>query len=157
MMIEDDGDVIRGLGFVALYAAYLEEQIDDLLTLLSAIDTNNTQVRPWQISKKIKYAIKLLKKLDASEFPGLEQDLYTCLQLFEDRNELIHGRIYANIGRPHTLKSGRDLPDREVSSMELYRLANEFLAFRDEISRPMIFKLPRELQSAVGPGFEGSK
>ncbi len=38
-MIPDDGDIVRGLGFVALYAAYLEEQIDNLLTMLAAIES----------------------------------------------------------------------------------------------------------------------
>jgi hypothetical protein len=109
-MIEDDGDIIRGLGFVALYSGYLDEQIDDLLTMLSVTDLNNGRQRPWQISKKIKHAVKLLKRLDVSEFPELEQNLNTCLQLFEDRNELIQGRIYPNIGLPHTLRSGRALP-----------------------------------------------
>lgn len=28
MPINDDGDIVRGLGFVTLYAAYMEEAID---------------------------------------------------------------------------------------------------------------------------------
>ncbi len=33
MPLQNDGDVVRGLGFVALYAAYLEEQVDNLLLI----------------------------------------------------------------------------------------------------------------------------
>jgi hypothetical protein len=32
-----DGDIIRGLGFVTLYSAYLEEQIEDLLKMLDLL------------------------------------------------------------------------------------------------------------------------
>lgn len=142
-MIEDDGDIVRGLGFVALYAAYLEEQIDDLLAALSIVDSNAK--RPLQISRKIRLAIKLLKRLNPFVFQELEVNLNKCLQLFESRNELIHGRIYANIGRPTTLKSGRSQPDREVSSNELYDLANDLFDIRSAIYQPIIFQLPREL------------
>ena len=34
MPLNDDGDLIRGLGFVALYAAYLEEAVDECLACL---------------------------------------------------------------------------------------------------------------------------
>ncbi len=38
MHIENDGDIVRGLGFVTLYAAYLEEQIDNLLFMLDPVE-----------------------------------------------------------------------------------------------------------------------
>ena len=37
-MQKDDGDIIRGLGFVTLYSAYLEEHIDALLSLLGPVE-----------------------------------------------------------------------------------------------------------------------
>ena len=80
------------------------------------------------------------------------KDLRTCLELFEDRNQLIHGRIYANFDRPETLKSGRcNIPDREIQSEELYALANEFDDFRAAIYRELIFKIPRAVNKYVKP------
>ena len=38
MALVDDGDVIRGLGFVTLYAAYLEEAVDECVDVLLAAD-----------------------------------------------------------------------------------------------------------------------
>ena len=99
-MLNDDGDVVRGLGFVALHAAYLEEQIDNLLIKLIHVDPYDEKKQRWPISKKIRHAVNLIKKLDTSEFPDFEADLQTCIELFEDRNKLIHGRIYANFDRP---------------------------------------------------------
>ena len=41
MPLQRDNDVVRGLGFVALYAAYLEEQVDNLLFILQSVVRNN--------------------------------------------------------------------------------------------------------------------
>lgn len=145
-MIRDDGDIIRGLGFVTLYAAYLEEQIENLLIMLAQIDPYDEAKQRWPISRKIKQAIKALKRLDADEFSDLAAYLRTCLDLYKDRNELVHGRIYANFDRPDTLKSGRpNVPDREVKSAELYELATQFEKFRMAIIRPMIIKIPNTI------------
>ena len=141
--MEDDGDIVRGLGFVTLYASYLEEQIEALVDLLNVYKEYNGG---WQISKKIKHVIATLTEFDEEQFSDLISDLNTCRQIFKDRNKLVHGRIYANINRPDTLKSIRpNIQDREVESSELYQLANEMNEFRSEIYRPMILKLPRAL------------
>jgi hypothetical protein len=142
-MLKNDGDIVRGLGFVALYSAYLEEQIDNLLTKLGQVEEYNENKQRWPISRKIKHAIKIIEKFESTVFLNLVANLQTCIGLFEDRNKLIHGRIYANFDRPETLKSGRpNILDREAHSEELYKLANEFDAFREAIYRELIIKIP---------------
>lgn len=42
MTLVDDGDLIRGLGYVALYSAYLEEAIDEVFLPL-----------PWRMRRII--------------------------------------------------------------------------------------------------------
>jgi hypothetical protein len=146
-VIENDGDIVRGLGFVTLYSAYLEEQIDNLLIQLSPIEEYKEDKQRWPISRKIKLAKKIVRKLDFEGRDDLIQNLTTCKELFEDRNELVHGRIYAHFDRPDTLKPGRpDSPEREVESEELYRLANEFDDLALVIYRPIVFKIPQAIQ-----------
>jgi hypothetical protein len=126
-MLIDDGDIIRGLGFVTLYSAYLEEQIDDLLLKLNPFEMLCEDRQRWSITRKIKHAKNVLSKLDNDKFDNLIKNLDSCLALFNRRNELVHGRIYGGgIDRPNTMKSGRaNTPDREVNSSELYLLATE--------------------------------
>lgn len=151
-MITDDGDIIRGLGFVALYAAYLEEQIDNLLMMLSPVETYDKKKQRWQISRKINHAIEVIEKLDTKEFTDYIADLRTCQVLFKERNEVIHGRIYGNFDRPDTLKSGRqNIPDKLISSAELFKLANEFEDFRTALYAPMIFKIPKAVTKYSQP------
>lgn len=146
-MLENDGDIVRGLGFVTLYSAYLEEQIDNLLTLLHPIEEYGEEKKRWQVSRKIKHVKQIVENLNFEGRDDLIQNLSRCKDLFEVRNELVHGRIYANFDRPDTLRSGRsNTPDREVDAEELYRLANGFNDFRSEIYRPMIFEIPKAIE-----------
>lgn len=148
MPLQNDNDVVRGLGFVALYAAYLEEQIDNLLFLLRPIEPFPESEQRWPTSRKIEKAKRLVATLAFEYLDALLTDLDASKQLLEWRNEVIHGRIYANFDRPDTLKSGRpNIPDRVVESGELYELANNLALARASIYRPMLFQIPQSLQA----------
>ena len=118
--------------------------------MLDPIETYDKETQRWQVSKKIRHAIKIIKTLDAQEFPDLVENLRTCIDLFEDRNKFVHGRLYGNFDRPDTLKSGRpNVPEQEIHPDELYTLANALSAFRAVIYRPMMFKIPRALYAKL--------
>jgi hypothetical protein len=145
-MLQNDGVIIRGLGFVSLYSAYLEEEIDNLLTMLHPIEEYGEDKQRWFISRKIKHVKKIINRINFEGRDDLIQNLDICKKLFEDRNKIVHGRIYANFDRPDSLKSGRaNIPDRNIDSGELYQLANEFDDFRSAIYRPMVIKVPRAI------------
>lgn len=146
LLLNNDGDIIKGLGFVALYAAYLEEQVDALLFMLQPVEPFAEAEQRWPISKKINKAVRLVAPLVFDYQADLLADLCRVRDLFESRNEVIHGRIYANFDRTDTLKSGRpNVPGRQVDATELYALANDLFAARSALQRPMIFQLPQAL------------
>lgn len=148
MPLSDDGDIIRGLGFVALYAAYLEEQVDNLLIMLEPLEASPELKHHWPISRKIDKSKSLVRMLefDCREF--LLESLNHSKSLFEKRNEVIHGRIYASFDRPDTLKSGRpNVLNRQINSAELYELARNLASVRGEIYRPMVFQIPRAIKA----------
>lgn len=147
-MIQNDNDIVRGLGFVALYSAYCEEQVDNLLFMLNEIEEFTESEQRWPISRKIKKAKSVSNKFDFENRKDLISILDAAKDAFEKRNELVHGRIYGGFDRVDTLKSGRpNTPDRAVEAEELYNLANYFEDLRGEIYRPMIFKIPIALNS----------
>jgi hypothetical protein len=146
MAIQADDDPVRGLGFVTLYAAYLEEQIDNLLIMLQPIEAFPEQEQRWQTSKKIEKARRLVATLTFEYRDGLLDDLDSSRSLLEWRNEVVHGRIYAHFDRPDTLKSGRpNTLDRSIDAAELYELANSLSSIRDCLYRPMLFQIPAAL------------
>lgn len=146
-MLNSDGDIVRGLGFVSLFAAYLEEQIENLRSMLCAIEAVTERESKWPISRKIDKIKTILQNFDFETRDELLASLAACEQLFDRRNEVIHGRIYATFDREDTLKSGRPfVPERQVNAQELYDLANNLQAIREEIIRPMLFKMPRAIE-----------
>ena len=61
--LADDGDIVRGLGFVALYSGYLEEAVDECIAVLQAVDPEaNHRIGRQPISEKIRYC---KRRLDA--------------------------------------------------------------------------------------------
>ncbi len=147
-MIQNDNDIVRGLGFVTLYSAYCEEQIDSLLFMLNEIEVFTEREQRWPISRKIRKARSISNNFEFEGRESLIANLDAAKEAFEKRNELVHGRIYGGFDRVDTLKSGRpNTPDRAVEAEELYDLANYFEGLRGEIYRPMIFKIPRALNN----------
>jgi len=140
-------DVIRGLGFVALYSAYAEEQADELLKRLAPAEPFDYSIQSLPISKKLRHAARAIKKLGSAELDNLNAVLLNGPALFEKRNELGHGRFYAGRnGKPDKLKSGRaNTPDREIDAEELYELAKAFKNYAAELRRPTLTKIPRVL------------
>jgi hypothetical protein len=151
-MLQNDNDIVRGLGFVALYSAYLEEQIDNFLFMLSEVEQFTDEEQRWPVGRKIKKAKAIASTFDFEGRDDLIANLDVAKEAFEERNKIVHGRIYANFDRPDTLKSGRpNTPDRVVEPAELYELANHFSDLGGEIYRPMISKIPRALASHKKP------
>ena len=147
MPLHRDDDVVRGLGFVALYAAYLEEQVDNLLFMLQSIGPVPESEQRWPTSRKIEKAKRLVRRLVFEDRDALLINLGASKKLLDCRNEVIHGRIYANFDRPDTLKSGRlNTPDRIIKPDELYDLADNLAEARLALYRPMIIEIPRAMQ-----------
>jgi hypothetical protein len=152
-MLQSDGDIIRGLGFVTLYSAYAEEQVDELLHQLSVIGASASDCRRWPVSKKLKHALELTQQLHATQLSDLEQTLSYGPTLFEKRNGVVHGRIYAGHQSTDTLRAGRpDVPDRPIEAKELYDLANLFMEYRGALLGPMVNRLPRILCERIASG-----
>ncbi len=146
-MLKDDGDIIKGLGYVALYAAYIEESIDECTNILGESDESKPKnLHRFPISKKIEYlkeriAFKPLSN-ELIKFPDL---LCYVEELFKSRNEIIHGRIYGNLnGTEDILRSAKPSGvDRPVKSEELYDLANRFFSTLASFTHASYFSLRR--------------
>jgi hypothetical protein len=148
MTITDDGDIVRGLGFVTLYAAYMEEALEECAGILK----EKNSFPPREVSKgPISKLIADLESStsrhqplppDLSYFPGLLVHIRT---LVERRNEVIHGRIYAGLGgREAELRPSRpNRQIRQIDSHELYDLANSFFATLDALHSAYKFSLNR--------------
>lgn len=147
MPLADDGDIVRGIGFVTMYSAWVEEDIDDLLRMMDPIEPFVENVQRWHISRKLKHAANLVRVLKSDDLNGLPEALENAVPLFDRRNEYVHGRIYAGLDRADYIKGGRpNSPTKPVTSAELYSLANEIWDYRGHFIGPQLFRLPRAIE-----------
>ncbi len=146
-MIKDDGDIVRGLGFVVMNSAHLEGWVNELLFHLDSIEEYTEKQQRWSISKKIKKIKNILTKIDDPLAKEICEDIDLCSEHFEWRNEVVHGRIYSPEYHEDNLYSLRpNVPNRKADSKELYTLANNLDELSARIYRPTIFKLSRLIE-----------
>lgn len=145
-----DNDIVRALGFVTLYSAYVEESVDEVMERLSLVNKITDKERKFPTSQKIKWCIKTLESLDNKNLNDLISLLKEAKEDLEARNEVIHGRFYASNDRSDNLKSGRvGVPDREVTSDELYDLAEHFANLQAVIPGISSFETMRSIAEKI--------
>ena len=151
MPLKDDRDIVKALGFVTLYSAYLEESVDLCVEILVKQDsTAPKKIQRWPISQKLEYCAEQLEPLAKgnTEIARLIDACSYAGALFEERNDVVHGRIYAGVGsEPDVRKSGRaGIPDRPIASAELYELANQLFDACSPFMQGAWFAIPRALR-----------
>jgi hypothetical protein len=146
--MNDDGDIVRGLGFVTLYAAYMEEAVDACRQVLMQRDPESPKrIEHWPMSERVKYVQERLAKHAPlpDELERLSGLLDYVGELLEQRNEVIHGRIYGGMqGDQDELRPGRPGGSaKPIVSGELYHLANAMFQTLEPLNHASVFALPR--------------
>ena len=125
-----EGDLIRPLGLVTLYAAYAEGELDELIEALLADEEYDNSKRQWTIGQKITYALDLTQRLEAECMSELVSVLKLAPGLFKMRNELVHGRLYAG-GR--LVSNRRDIQEKKISPESIQELADEIFNWKEQV------------------------
>ena len=125
-----EGDLVRPLGFVTLHAAYAEGELDELLSVLPARDPYDDNKRQWTIGRKLSYASRLVRELRSPELNELRAILKDAKELFQQRNELVHGRLFAG-GRLLSNRIGHS--ERRVSQEDIVRFAEQLFNWKERL------------------------
>lgn len=128
MMLSDDGDLIRGLGYVALYSAYLEDAIETVFQEVLHVNGESRdeagRLSSGQKLRHIEHSIKSWEGLTEglSRFVDVIAELR---RLLEETDAAVHGRVYKDPQTGDVLKPARDgSPETPATSAELYELAD---------------------------------
>ncbi|MFC4421210.1 hypothetical protein [Cupriavidus pampae] len=148
----DDGDVIRALGTVALRSAYVEEAIDDCLEQFIGRGKAEERLRKQSARDKAKVLRRLINGTPFDEelayLPAL---LHAVIETLEERNTVIHGRMYADPSGGIVRRSARHgVPDTPASSAELYGLADRLDEMLPHLLHASKFRLRRHLDRSAG-------
>lgn len=150
MNLKNDGDLIKALGYLVLYASYVEEAIDNCIDVF-------TQYYPLLSKELSKQTTKQKIKFIQSYFDGNPPSeelvrtqflnlLKYVIRLFEGRNEIIHGHIYGNmrLGEFDKLTSNRkNDEERAITAGEIYDLANAFFSTLEGLNQASLHSLHR--------------
>jgi hypothetical protein len=137
MRLEDDGDIIKATGYVAIYAAYLEESIDECVEFLIYLNgfsiKDASKIRKEQTKCKLDFIEEqvLLLDYDSFEVTNYVKNLTQIYELLIERNNVIHCRIYALPVVGDTQISSKNNTKKAIDSKYLYSLAGELFNSRD--------------------------
>jgi hypothetical protein len=121
-----EGDLVRPLGFVTLYFAYAEGQLDEVLkALIQATGLSEPKIQSF--GAKVGEAVQLVAKIGVHRLPGLAAVLQEARPLVEARNKLVHGQLF-NGGR---LVSRVGI--RHVNSQEIENLAEGIFSWKERL------------------------
>lgn len=125
-----EGDLIRPLGLVTLNFAYAEGELDDFIEALSIGDSFDDEKRQWTVGRKLLHVRHLLDQLNISDLPTIAALLDEGRLLFDQRNALVHGRLFAG-GR--LVSNRRSIPERRVTPDEITQLAEQIFNWKERI------------------------
>ena len=144
-----DNDIIKALGFVTLYSAYVEESIDILIDKLSFVEKVKSKKNKWSVSRKIKWCIDTIKSFKNENLIGLVNLLKDTKKILRKRNDVVHGRVYPGNDRNYILKSARKEVDRNVSPDELYDLAEDLFELQKAIPYFSMFETMKAIEKVI--------
>jgi hypothetical protein len=125
----NDGDEVRATGYVAIYAAYVEEFLGECFQLLKRFDPKRGK-EPWQSSLRIESCRRAIATLPRHETLAVfDAVLADAKGLLRSRNFALHIPIY---GLPASGKIKRgtqpNAVQKFITAEEIYDLAEALLA-----------------------------
>ena len=129
-MTSFEGDLIRPLGLVTLYAAYAEAELDELIESISIAEPYDDSKRQWTVGKKLKYAARIARAFKPNDLAEIVLEMKRGGYLFEQRNSLIHGRIFSG-GRLVSNRKNRQV--QVVSPKTITALAEELFSWKERL------------------------
>jgi hypothetical protein len=140
-MIQDDGDIVRACGFLAIYAGNLEAELDELCELAQTLCPELAECAHLRFADKARHLRKALKRNFESTGCYFQKEhdkhsvnsvLRRCKTMAHARNEILHSSIYADrTGR--TLMYNKRNGICAIRSGAVYKLANEVHAMHGSV------------------------
>ena len=142
-MLNDDGDIIRAVGYVAVYGAYLEDRIAELIELTEKSIELRKNIHNLSASDQVKHLLTALtkKSVNIPTYRSRDADIkeitqtLKSVQLFtEERNHVIHSVLMSNTAGIITQINRRSKTRVLINSKEVIDFANDLFSFQTKLS-----------------------
>jgi hypothetical protein len=140
-MLNDDGDIIKACGFLAIYSGNLEDELDQLYEIAKSFCPQLSDYEHLRFADKARHMRKaLLRKFkEAPFYPRKSGEelrvraiLNHCKVIADARNEILHSSIYSESAGQTMMKNKRR-GTRPIASARVYKLANDVWDMRGAV------------------------
>lgn len=159
MPINDNGDIIRAVGFVAVYGAYLEDRVAELIDITKGVITFRDNINLLSANEQAKHLLKAITKEfeNASDYLTKEQDIAQISAVLsavephlKDRHVVIHSTLTSKSGGDVIIRKNRRTGiEEQVESKEVIDLANDLFSLQSQING-LKFPVGRLVQALSG-------
>jgi hypothetical protein len=144
---KDDNDEFRAMGYVCVYAAYVEEHIEECFQTLRHSDPTRPRGL-WRAGDKLKSCVRGIKALPALAELRQMLPLFRATEgLLKDRNTAVHSPLYARPGGGNIRRGRPGNEERFVTAAQIYELAEELIACDGALLECAV-RLPRFVDAA---------
>jgi hypothetical protein len=135
MRFDRTDDPIKGVGYVTIYFASLEDEFDVLLRELHPLFDTSKVLARWQFGSRVEWLQKKVRQISVrstgDDAEHIESVLNACKQVADARNELIHRPIISDL-KGGSLRKMKDGEMEAVDARAIYGLAEQIIdAFRE--------------------------
>lgn len=143
MPIIDNGEIVRAVGFVAIYGAYLEDRIAELVDMTGEHINLRKNIHKLSATDQSRHLLKSLK-IQFDNVPDYfskaddKKRTITVLNNVEgflkERHHVIHSILISDGGDIITQKNRRTGSEEPVKSDELINLANDIYELQSQVN-----------------------
>lgn len=135
-MLNDDGDLVRAVGYVAIYSVYLEESVMEIAKIVDQCSSFETKIEQFRLADQAQYIRKSLKKcyMKIPDYPAKKSEEKRVLKALKEiekiafeRNECLHS-IYTSKAGEIIQKNTRQNSSYNITSADIYSLANDIFS-----------------------------
>lgn len=143
MPIIDNGDITRAVGFVAIYGAYLEDRIAELVELTEKHIDLRKNIHKLSATDQARHLLKSLKDQfdNIPDYFSKADDkrrtitvLGNIEEFLKERHHVIHSILISDGGDIITQKNRRTGSEEPVKSNDLIDLANDIYELQSQVS-----------------------
>lgn len=166
-MLNNDGDIIKAAGFLAIYSGNLEDELDELYEIAKSFCLELSEYEHLRFADKARHMRKALARTfkvapyyaqKSSEEPRVKSVLQHCKIVADARNAILHSSIYSDRGGRTMMKNKRR-GTRAIRSAEVYDLANEIWSMLGAIYglRSAVMKLKLAVEKLSNSAVSGHR
>lgn len=143
MTMNDNKDIVRAVGFVAVYGAYLEDRIAELVDMSKKVIKFKKNIDLFPASEQAKHLLKSVQvnAISVNDYPGKNDDVEKIIEILntvesylKKRHLIIHSTLKHKSGREEIIiRNRRNNIEEQIESKEVMDLANGLFDFQSEI------------------------